>query len=324
MKLLLLLFIFISNITFAQPIRVQGIGDSLQNAKENAFRVAVELRVGSVIVTENETRNSNLVKNEIVNYSAGYVDSYQIIQVQNTNNKTLVIMDVQVSSSKIADRILGVSTKPKIFENEKQTARYDTYIQSKNNGDRLLNSVLNDYPKRAYIIQQYGHRFGVDTNRNPFIEIGFQLNWNYNYLSSLNETLSLIEDGSNGLFKTSPGNVIIMAKDPNDYILGSKRHYKFNDLVAYENIKNTFNQNNPHILLTIYNQESKILHKQCYLPESFLGRKPAFYALGESLVIYGNNKEVNVLKLSLSNFQISLRNIERFELSIVTNESCRV
>lgn len=323
MKFLILLTLFICQSVLAQPIRVQGIGDTLQQAKENAFKVAVELRVGSVIVTEAESANSRLIRNEIIQYSSGYVDNYKVVEIHTTNNKTLAILDVTVSSSKIADRILGISSNPKLFENDKQATRYETYIQSKNNADRLLNSVLNDYPRRAFVIQQHQHRFGVDTNRNPFLEIGFQLNWNYNYLVSLNEVLSLTEDGSNGLFRTSPGNIIIMAKDPNDYILGKKNHYRYNDLIVYENIKASFNENMPYILLTIYNQETRIVHKQCFIPESFLGRKSSFYSLGESLVIYGNNKETNVLRLNLSNVNSPLRSIERIELSIVKNEGCR-
>ncbi len=323
MKFIISLLLFLCHAVLAQPIRVQGIGDTLQQAKENAFRIAVELKVGSVIVTEAESHNTKLIRNEIIQYSAGFVESYSIVEVISINNKTLAIIDVTVASSKIADRILGVGTNPKIFESDKQSTRYETYIQSKNNADRLLASVLNDYPSRAFVIHQHQHRFGVDTNRNPFLEIGFQLNWNYNYLLSLSEVLSLTEDGSNGLFRTSPGNIIIMAKDPNDYVLGKKNHYRFNDLIVYGAIKTKFNENTPHILLTIYNQETKIVHKQCFMPESFLGRKSAFYSLGESLVIYGNNKENNVLRLNLSNFNNLLRSIKRIELSIVKNESCR-
>ena len=114
-----------------------------------------------------------------------------------------------------------------------------------------------------------------------------------------------------------------MAKDPNDYILGKKNHYRYNDLIVYENIKASFNENMPYILLTIYNQETRIVHKQCFIPESFLGRKSSFYSLGESLVIYGNNRETNVLRLNLSNVNSPLRSIERIELSIVKNEGCR-
>jgi len=323
MKYLILLLSFVCNVVFAQPIRVQGIGDTLQQAKENAFKTAVELQVGSVLVTEAESKNSKLVRNDIINYSAGYVDKYVIIDTNNYNGKTLVIVDVYVSSSKIADRILGTSTNPKIFDNETHATQYETYIQSKRNGDRLLKSLLNDYPRRAFIVTQYQHRFGVDTMRNPFIEVGFKLNWNYNYLQSFNEALSLIEDGSNGLFKTSPGNIIVMAKDPKDFVLGKKNHYKFNDVLTTETIKQRLDNHVPRIQLTVYNQNNNVFFTQCYVPESFTGRMPGLYSMGDTLILYGNQTETNIIRLHLSNMGEALRSITRLELHVVGHESCK-
>lgn len=323
MKKLILLLSFVCSIAVAQPIRVQGIGSNVQQAKENAFRTAVELQVGSVLVTEAESKNSRLLRNEIINYSAGYVDNYVIIETNNYNGKVSVIVDVTVSTSRIADRILGTSTNPKVFDNERHSIRYDTYINSKANGDKLLNSVLNDYPRKAFIVTQYQHRFGVDTQRNPFIEIGFKFNWNYNYISSFNEVLSLIEDGSHGLFKTSPGNVIVMAKDPKDYVFGKKNHFKFNDTLITETIRDRFNNNTPRIQLQVFNKNSDVFYTECYIPESFTGSKPGMYSLGDTLIIYGNQVENNIIRIHLSNMGEALKSIERLELSVVGYESCR-
>ena len=323
MKYLIILLSLVCSVTFAQPIRVQGIGDTLQQAKENAFKTAVELQVGSVLVTELESKDNKLVRNEIVNYSAGYIDNYSVVETTAYNNKVSIIMDVHVSSSKIADRILGVGSNTKLFDNERHSTQYNTYIGTKNNGDKLLKSLLNDYPKRAYVVTQLQHRFGVDTQRSPFIEIGFKFNWNYNYLSAFNEVLTLTEDGSNGLFRTSPGNIIIMAKDPNDYVFGKKNHYKFNDVLITESIRNRFNNNVPRIQLTIYTQNNNVLFVQCYVPESFTGTKPSLYSMGDTLIVYGNQVENNIIRLHLSNMNDTIRSIERFELAVVSNETCK-
>ena len=323
MKYLILLLIFVGNVVFAQPIRIQGIGETFQQAKENAFKNAVELKVGSVLVNELESKDNKLIRNEIINYSAGYVDNFKVIEINNYNNKTFVIVDVWVSSSKIADRILGTSFNNKSFDSDRHGTQYDTYTNSKNNADKLLNSLLKDYPKRAFVITQYQHRFGVDTLRNPFIEINFKFNWNYNYLVSFNEVLSFIEDGSNGLFKTSPGNIIIMAKDPKDYILGKKNHYKFNDVLVMELIKRRFDNFSPRIQLNVYSHNNDIFYTECYIPESFTGKKPSLYSMGDTLIVYGNQVENNIIRLNVSNQQDTIRQIERFELKVVDSESCR-
>ncbi len=323
MKYLVLIISFVCSIAIAQPIRVQGIGDTLQQAKDNAFKTAVELQIGSVLVTESESKNNKLVRNEIINYSAGYVDNYVIVDTSRHNGKILITADVYVSSSKIADRILGTSTNPKLFDNDTLSTRYETYIQSKQNGDKLLNSLLNDYPRRAYIVTQYQHRLGVDAMRNPFIDVEFKFNWNYNYIQSFNEVMSLIQDGTGSLFRASPGNIIVMAKDPKDYVFGKKSHYKFNDVFIIDTINKKFDNHIPRIQLTIYNQNNKILFSDCHIPESFTGRMPGLYSSGDTLIIYGNRVENNIIRIHLANMSEALRSIERLELNVVGHESCK-
>lgn len=323
MKYLVVLISLVCNIAFASPIRVEGVGNTLQQAKDNAFKTAVELQVGFVLVNELESSDNKLIRNDIINYSAGYVDNYKIINANTFDNKVVVIVDVWVSSSKIADRILGTGTNPKLFDNDKHSTRYDTYINSKQKGDRLLNNVLNDYPRKAFVVTQNQHKFGVDIQRNPFIEIGFQFKWNYNYILSFNESLSLLQDGSNGLLKPSISNIVVMAKDPNDYVFGQKNHYKFNDINTFEAIKQRMNENIPRIQLTIYNQNNTVFYKQCYIPESFTGSKPGLYSMGNTLIVYGNQTENNIIRLHLTHMGESLKLIERLELNVVGHESCK-
>ena len=323
MKYLLVLLTLVCNVAFAQPIRVEGEGNTLQQAKDNAFKTAVELKVGFVLVNELESKDNKLVRNDIINYSAGYVDRYKIINTNSYNNKVVVIADVWVSSSKIADRILGTGTDPKLFDNDKHSTRYNTYIDAKNKGDKLLNSVLNDYPRKAFTVTQNQHKFGVDIQRNPFIEIGFQFKWNYNYISSFNEALSLIEDGSNGLFKPSVSSIVVMAKDPNDYVFGKKNHYRFNDVYTFDNVKQRLTDNIPRIQLTVFNQNNTVFYKKCYIPDSFTGSKPGLYSMGDTLILYGNQTENNIIRIHLSNMSESLRFIERLELNVVGHESCK-
>ena len=68
MKYLVVLLTLVCNIALAQSIRVEGIGSTLQQAKDNAFKIAVELQVGSVLVNELESKDTKLIRNDIINY----------------------------------------------------------------------------------------------------------------------------------------------------------------------------------------------------------------------------------------------------------------
>lgn len=306
----------------ANALQVSGQGATFEKAKQNAFRTAIEFTVGSVVTSERESNNYKLVKDEILVYSAGYVSDYKIINTIRSGNQVQVIVDVQVASSKLSDRILGVGKEVKNFETDKHTNQYQSYLYGKANGDKLLTQVLNDYPTKAYKITQGVHQLKVDAYRNGIIEIPLELKWNYNFISSFNEALKIVEDGSNNLLQHSPGNVVVMAKDPKDWVIGTKNHYKFNDMLTVSNIRTTLQQKKPNILLTINNFENKTVFRQCYIPDSISGKKPAFYNVGTTVALYGNQIEKNKIELSLTNMQDAMKQIQNIELTIVTDDKC--
>lgn len=306
---------------FANALQVSGEGATFEEAKQNAFRTAIEFAAGSVVTSERESHNYKLVKDEILVYSAGYVTDYKIISTFKSGNQVNVIVDVQVASNKLSDRILGVGREPKNFDSDKHSDQYKTYISNKKDADRLLTQVLNDYPAKAYTINQGVHQLKVDVYRNAIIEIPLEMKWNYNFIASLNDALKILEDGSNGLFKASPGNITVMAKDPKDWAIGSKDSYKFNDLVIIDSIRNTLRQP-PNILLSIKNFDNKTIFKQCYVPESVVGKKAAFYNVGPTLVIYGNEKEKNKINLIIDDMENTVKHIKSIDLSVVANKDC--
>ena len=57
MKKVLAMLCLFASVAFAQPIRVQGIGNNFEQAKDSAFKSAIELRIGSTLTTELETVN---------------------------------------------------------------------------------------------------------------------------------------------------------------------------------------------------------------------------------------------------------------------------
>jgi hypothetical protein len=307
---------------FANALQVSGQGSTFEEAKQNAFRTAIEFAAGSVVTSERESNNYKLVKDEILVYSAGYVSDYKIINTFKTGNQVQVIVDVQVASSKLSDRILGIGREVKNFDTVKHETQYQSYLQGKNNGDRLLQQVLNDYPQKAYRITQGVHQFKVDVYRNGIIEIPLELSWNHNFVASFNEALKILEDGSNGLLKPSPGNITVMAKDPKDWVIGAKNQYKFNDIVIVSNVRNTLQHKKPNILLTIKNFENKTVLQQCYVPDSIAGKKAAFYDVGSNLVFYGNQVEKNKIELNLNNMQDAIKHIQNIELTIVSDDNC--
>ena len=307
-------------------IRVSGTGSTFEQAKQNAFVKAVEISVGTVMVSERETHNRQL-KNEVLAYSSGFVDDYKIVSTDTFGNTTHITLDVKVAEQRLANRILATGKSNINIDGPKHSMQYDGYLDVKQRGDQLLSMILKDYPKRAYNIKQDKYSVNVDIYRNMVLVIPYELVWNYNYIVSLNDALKILEDGSNGFMKPSIANVIVMAKDPKDYVIGEKNHYKFNDIARVDQIQNSFS-NEPRILLIMYDNSNKPVLKQCW---SSGGNIPFYeknnsYGYNRNAIIYGNVKVKNNLTVSIpagSYLHRVMHNAYRLELSVVSDDDCK-
>lgn len=312
--------------THNQSIRVSGVGSNFENARHDAFTKAIEYKMGTLVLSERETHNFKLVKNDISVFSSGYIDKYNIVS-ETTNGKLVsVTVDVTVSDSKIKDRLLGSGTNLKELEGERHHVQYSSYMRDRIQGDKILNIVLRDYPSRAYVITQGTHEFKLDAHRNALLRVPYKMNWNYNYIVSLNEALSILQDGSNGFMKPSPGAITVMAKDPKDLLLGKKNVYKFNDMKRVHSVNDSFTGfNEARIQLLIRNKQLNEVYKRCYESNSINGNKPSFYNLGNNFVVYGNQQDQGVLNLPISpnsTLNSVLKDSHRVELSVVNLEKC--
>lgn len=305
------------------PIRSQGTGATLEEARNNAFKSAIEIKVGSAIVSEQEMTNKKL-RDDILNYSAGYVDKFEIVNQSYTDKGFSITVDVWVSSSRIQNRILGVSKSPSKMNGERIATQYETYMGSKRVGDQLMDQILRDYPQKAYTVKVGEHRLRVDIYRNAVIEVPIEMRWNYNYVAAMNEALKVLEDGSNGFLVQSPGNVVTMVKDPNDFLLGTKNHFKFNDVLLTDKIRHTWQTKQPVLRLEIKDNTNEPVYIACFNPDSMRGSKDPFYSSGNTLIVYGNNVEKSKIQLRFPESAIpALRNTMNIGVTAVADENCQ-
>lgn len=307
-------------------IRVSGVGITSEHARHDAFIKAIEYKMGSLVLSERESHNLKLMKNEISVFSSGYIDKYNIVSEAVNGKNVVVTVDVVVSDSKIKNRLLGSGTNIKELEGHRHSVQHSSYIRDRLQGDKILNTVLSDYPTKAYSIRQGMHEVRLDAYRNMLLRIPYSMNWNYNYIVSLNEVLSLLQDGSNGFMKPSSGTVTVMAKDPNNLLIGKKEVYKFNDIMRVHKINDSFTgHNEARIQLSIKNKQLVEVYRTCYESNSINGKKPSYYVLGNNFVLYGNQQDHGLITLPISpNSALSavLKDAYRVELSIVKLEKC--
>lgn len=307
-------------------VRATGTGTTLEEAKQVAFRDAIEYQIGTLVLSERESSKHDLIKNQILVHSAGYVDDFKIVNTITSNGRVIVTVDVLVANSKINNQILSSGKSSKEFDGNRHNAQYSTLVNERVQGDLILDNFIKGYPTKAYTIKQQKYTVSVDNHRNLVLNVPYELSWNFEYIKSLRSLLDTIEDGSNGILKNSPGNITIMAKDPKDFVLGERTVHRFNDMSRINRIQQGMtNGNELRLKLTIFDYGNNRLFYQCWAPASISGYG-SFYAIGSvaDIRLYGNHKEKQVINFTVPrNLTNMLNRFSSVELNVVAERDCQ-
>jgi len=287
-------------------IRAMGTGETVEIAKNDAFKNAITTIVGSAVLSEKEAVNNKLRKDDLINYSAGYIDRYEIIDTIEKPSGTIVIVDIIVKSSKIHERVLNNSQKEKQIDGDRLSTQYATYLKEQQSGDKFLNAILVDYPTRAFEIKQGKHEFKVDSNRNAILIVPFELKWNYRYLVALNETLAEVHQGDN----RSMNRIAVNIKEPGSFFIKKNMHY-LNDTSKFNQVKNTFNSD-VTLQLKINDDFGNIVFAECYQPSgNFAG-----VTSKNDYVLFGNEVEKETVQIKIKANNKMLEQANNIQLSI--------
>lgn len=238
-------------------IEVAGRGATIEQARDNGFRLAVEQALGTLISSETEAQNGRIVRDEIVSYAAGYVDRFTIVSTTHIGSQTEVVMKVWVGRSALADRLLNRSEKSGEIDGARASVQLQTLNQERATGDALLQQVLNDFPRRAFDIE-LNPTDVLRQNRNALVEINFKLSWNKNYLRSIWTALEATSH------KTSrPVTTIIV--NSGSWFGGFGGAAKYDDNYKYDLIANRMYVQAPTVLVTIRGSAREVLFSSCYL-----------------------------------------------------------
>jgi hypothetical protein len=323
LKLLFVVACLFTSNAFADYIRVVGEGVSVEAAKENGFREAIQIRAGAVVLSERESSTYKLERDDISVYSAGYVKDFKIIRINSQASIYSVTMDVLVQDSKLFNQVLSSGKTNKDINGSSAAVSYRTYVNQQNQKDRLLSRVLATYPQHAFNIKQEEVSVSTDPYRNILLKVPYQLSWNYDYILAFGEAMKLLDDDRFGRFTPAPSNVVIMGKNPKDFVLGSSTQYRFNDIITLDRIKDSVTGGREvRILLSLRDDMNKVLFKSCVAPHMVNGGS-SFYGIGDPrhFVIYGNAKEQGTFQVNLRDRNI-LDRTRTVELSVVASDNC--
>jgi hypothetical protein len=177
-------------------VEVQGRGVSLDTAKQDGFRKAIEQAVGSLVVSDTEASGAELVQDRIGNYSSGYVDNYKVLETTYHPDGYLVNMRVTVAGSKIAGRMTSRAEQVDSIDGDRLQAQMSTEFEQRAQGDQLIAQVLASYPEHAFVLNSGQTEFKITNRRTASIEIPFVVELSKTWVSALDEALGAVSKNS--------------------------------------------------------------------------------------------------------------------------------
>lgn len=297
--------------------RVIGTGDTIDKAKTNAFNTAIEIVVGSVVLTTKESINNQLIRDDIIKHSAGYVDDYKIISEVKTGQGYSLVVDVKVKSSKIAERLLGTTSTSGVIDGKKIDDKFKTYENNKVSGFKAIEPVLDTYLSNGYIMKQYPTETFVDSKRNITFKVPFEVTMNHKWVEAFMEALRIVQDGK----ANSPDAITVKYKGPNDWIGGS-RTYWFNDSYLVNSIGNKISFT-VMIKATVTDKNNRAIYEQCY--GGFKHRVDTINQYSTARELVGDMLSEGFIEIPVkygSKLSKELQNMSKVTLSLVPYDTC--
>ena len=290
-------------------IEVAGQGADAEEARKNGFRLAVEQAIGSLISSESEVQNGRLVRDEIISYAAGYVSNFEIVSTENVNRGSRVVMRVWVKRSALANRLLNESKQSGQVDGATAVVSFKTIVNERQTGDQLLQSVLNDFPRRAFDIEIGKSSVIFDADRRAQLHIPIKVNYNQDYLISLWTALSATQESGARHAQITVGNIGLFN--------GGTAAY--GDMVKYNLVANAMHWSSPGVQVDLMSDQNQVIRTVYWqVPVGvIMGPKNNMYTLeirrrgpGDATVIVDNIDPAILAQISRVNVAVVVRKKE--------------
>lgn len=200
MHKLVVLFMLIVSTTLSTPSKsfadepekvekvvVTGIGTTADKARHNAIRNAVEQVVGTYVSSDTLIKDSQLIKDEILSYSGGYVKESRIISTDKADDLVNVKLEALVVATKLKRKIQALNIATKKVEGNNLFGEAFGKLAASKDASQLLLKFMSKYPQAAYNIE-VGKPEIVSTNQQTTtatVQLPISISWDSIFLEEL-------------------------------------------------------------------------------------------------------------------------------------------
>lgn len=173
----------------------KGMGTTEDGAYKNAISNAVEQTIGLYIKSESMVSNAQLIKDEILSYSGGYVKDIKIIrQEKDTDGLFSVTIQANVVSTKLKLKLEAINIAVQKVDGGSLFGEAISKISEKKNAAEIFEKTVSKYPSAAYVYN-IGKPEVKSTNQSTgtvTMIIPISISWDESFLAEFEQMLSKI------------------------------------------------------------------------------------------------------------------------------------
>lgn len=140
--------IYAQDVLKTEEVIVEGVGVSAEAAKKNAFRNAVGKVVGSFIENDTLIKNDKIIEEKLLEYSGGFVETFEIVsEGKDKDGFFKVKLKAKVAKQTVAEKLRSMKIDVKTVSGSNLKAQLETQETMKKDGGKLINSIMEEYPK---------------------------------------------------------------------------------------------------------------------------------------------------------------------------------
>lgn len=177
-----------------EKVIVTGMGINADKARQNAIRNAVEQVVGTYVSSDTMVEDSQLIKDEILSFSGGYVKESKILSTDKDDDLVKVKLEALVVATKLKRKIQALNITVKDIDGDSLFGEAVSKNDANVKAAALLNKIMSNYPQAAYNITIGKPEITSTDNDNNQVNISVPttIKWDKSYLNELKSVLSHI------------------------------------------------------------------------------------------------------------------------------------
>ena len=133
-----------------------GAGLDADSALKNAFKVAVEEAVGTLVDSETIVREDDTIQEKILSASNGFIKSYDLIRQWNDDGLIRCRIEALVEIRQLKERLAAANISTLAVSGTDLAARVQTETSAAEGAAAILNKRINDIPNRVLRIEARG------------------------------------------------------------------------------------------------------------------------------------------------------------------------